>query len=314
MSQASRGYLIALIATFIWSLSGIFISYLTENFIFPVMVLALWRDILACLVLIPAIALIRRDLLVPQPRQIHFLFMYGFLLAVYNVIWTMSVDMNGAAVATVLVYGSAGFTALFAWLLFKEEMNIIKVLAIVCSLCGCVFVAGAYRVELWLINPVGIVTGLMTGFLFAVYSMMGKECARRGMNSWHAMLYSFTFAVLFLFIFNILPISASGNGSIYDILPVLPLQGWIALIILAWVPTIGGYGLYIMSMQILPASIANLIATLEPAMTGILAYMFLGERFTMVQFIGAGMIIGAVVIVRLNEIYGKRNDNHKKAG
>jgi drug/metabolite transporter (DMT)-like permease len=73
------------------------------------------------------------------------------------------------------------------------------------------------------------------------------------------------------------------------------------LILLGIGPTIGGYGLYTVSLTYLPASVANLVATLEPSMTAVLAYLFLGERLTSPQLFGSALVITGVIILRLNE-------------
>ena len=73
------------------------------------------------------------------------------------------------------------------------------------------------------------------------------------------------------------------------------------LIILSFVPTLLGFGLYNTSMHYLPASIANLIATLEPAMTAVEAYIFLDERMTIIQITGSVIILSAVLIVQLEK-------------
>ena len=44
-STYSRGYLIALIATVLWSTTGPFISYLSKTYALPSLVLAFWRDL-----------------------------------------------------------------------------------------------------------------------------------------------------------------------------------------------------------------------------------------------------------------------------
>ena len=79
------------------------------------------------------------------------------------------------------------------------------------------------------------------------------------------------------------------------------LNGWGALAFLAIGPTIGGYGLYTVSLGYLPASVANLIATLEPAFTALQAYLFLGEMMTGMQIIGSVVILCAVLFLRWYE-------------
>jgi drug/metabolite transporter (DMT)-like permease len=73
------------------------------------------------------------------------------------------------------------------------------------------------------------------------------------------------------------------------------------LVLLAVVPTVGGYGLYTVSLTHLPASTASLIVTLEPVMTAALAFVFLGERLTVLQTLGGGLILTGVVLLRLSD-------------
>jgi drug/metabolite transporter (DMT)-like permease len=51
-------------------------------------------------------------------------------------------------------------------------------------------------------------------------------------------------------------------------------------------------------MSYLPASITNLLATTEPMMTAVEAYLFLDERMTAIQIAGSVIILFAVLIVR----------------
>jgi drug/metabolite transporter, DME family len=301
MSRTSKGYLIGIIGTAFWSSTAVFIAYLNRAHHIQPLQLAFWRDLLVSLALIPALFLVRRSLLRLDRRQVRFFLLYGLVLALFNSIWTLSVKYNGASVSTVLVYGSAGFTALLAWWLFHEPLNRYKIIAILFSLGGCVLVSNAYNPETWQVNPFGILVGLCSGLLFAIYSLLGKESSQRKINSWSALLFSFANAVFFLFIFNLMPFLPGSAGSIEGLLPQLVPSGWLALVTLALVPTILGYGLYTVTLGYLPASIANLIATTEPAFTAILAYFFLGEQLTPIQLLGGAMIIGAVFIVRLTE-------------
>jgi DME family drug/metabolite transporter len=301
MSRSTKGYLISIIGVGFWSTTGIFISYLTNNYRMPPLLLSLWRDVLVCLALVLAFLFVRRSLLQIARENVRFFIIYGFILAVFNSIWALSVKLNGAAVATVLAYGSAGFTALLAWWLFKEQLGLRKVVAVVFSLGGCLLVSNAYNAAVWRLNPLGISVGLLSGLLFAIYSLIGKETSHRGINPWSSLLFSFGPAVFFLLLFNLIPFLPGSAGSIKLLLPVLPVLGWMVLVFLAFVPTILGFGLYIVAMGYLPVSIANLIATLEPVMTTIEAYILLGERMTLLQIFGGFLIVAAVVIVRLAE-------------
>jgi drug/metabolite transporter, DME family len=301
MSRLTKGYFIAIIGIIFWSTTGVFIAYLIANYKIPALLLAFWRNLLVCVALIPVLFLLRRPLLGINITQIGFYAFYGLILALFNSIWVLSVQANGAAVATVLGYSSAGFTAILALWLFKEKLGLPKIFAVILSLSGCVMVSKAYLAEMWKLNPLGVSTGLLSGLLFAGYSLMGKAAARRKINPWTSMVYSFAFGSLFVMIFNLFPMLPGAAGSFTALLPNIPVNGWLILIVLSFVPTLLGFGLYNTSMNYLPASVANLLATVEPALTAVEAYIFLDERMTMIQIIGSLIIISAVIIVRLEK-------------
>jgi drug/metabolite transporter (DMT)-like permease len=78
-------------------------------------------------------------------------------------------------------------------------------------------------------------------------------------------------------------------------------DGWIILFLLAAIPTLAGFGFYNVSLSYLPSSIANLIATMEPAFTAVTAYIFLAERLTTIQAVGGILTLAGVVFLRLFE-------------
>jgi drug/metabolite transporter (DMT)-like permease len=301
MSHLTKGYFIAIFGIILWSTTGVFIGYLITHYKMPALLMAFWRDLLVCVALAPALFLTRRSLLHVHASQIGFYILFGLTLALFNSIWVLSVKTNGAAVATVLGYSSAGFTAILAWWLFKEKLGLPKMVAIILSLSGCVMVSNAYNQEMWKLNPLGASTGLLTGLLFAGYNLFCKEAARRKINPWTTLLYSFAFGSIFIMIFNLFPILPDAAGSFKALLPKLPVNGWFVLMVLSFVPTVLGFGLYNTSMKYLPASIASLLATSEPIMTAVEAYIFLDERMTMIQIVGGLIILSAVFVVQLEK-------------
>ena len=303
-SHLTRGYSIALISAAILSTTSIFIRHLTQTYHLPALILAFWRDLFVFLTLLPILALGYRTLLRVHRQHLPYLVVYGLVLAIFNALWTLSVSLNGAAVSTVLAYCSAGFTALLGWWLLKERLGWGKLLAVALSLAGCVLVSGALDPAAWRLNVVGIVTGILSGLLYAIYTLMGRSASQRGFNPWTTMVYTFGFAAVFLLAFNLL----SGGqlpGAATRPEDFLWLgkawAGWAVLFLLAAGPTLAGFGLYNVSLTYLPSSVANLVLTLEPAFTASLAYFLLGEHLTMVQITGSLLILGGVVFLRISE-------------
>lgn len=300
MSRLTRGTLISLIGVLVWSFSAIFISRLTGYYRLQPLLLAFWRDVIVSLGLLGVLLVTRRRLPRFERKRMPFFIFYGLLLSAYNAVWTLSVPLNGAAVATVLCYGSMGFTVILARWLFHERITFAKIIGVILSFTGCALVANAFDATAWSARPLGIAVGILSALLFACYSLAGKEAAQRGLDTWEVMFFTFSFASLFLLLGNLATITPAANLAA-GLLPMLPPFGWLLLVTLALFPTLLGYVLYNLSMNYLPVSVANLIATLEPALTSVEAYLLLGELLTLVQVGGSLLVIAAVVIVRISE-------------
>jgi drug/metabolite transporter (DMT)-like permease len=303
-SRSAGGYAVALLSAAILSTTAVLIRHLTQAYAVPALVLALWRDALAAITLLPILVMLRRDLLRIARRHLPYFMLYGLILAVFNAFWTLSVSLNGAAVSTVLAYSSAAFTALLGWRFLKESLHGAKVLAVVMCLLGCALVAGALDPRVWQSNVLGIMAGVLTGLAYAVYSLMGRSASQRGLNPWTILLYTFSFATLWLLLFNLLPadwLPGTASSPLAAVRPDIAAAGWWVLFLLAAGPTLLGFGLYNVSLSLLPSSVANLILTSEPAFTALLAYLLLGERLGAGQIIGTLLILTGVVVLRLYE-------------
>lgn len=305
-SSYSRGYLIALVATVLWSTTGPFISYLSKSYSLPSLVLAFWRDLFVSFGMVTGLLIFSRARFDLDRSYWKFMVFYGLTLAVFNSMWTFSVQYNGAAVATVMAFSSPAMTAILSRLVFKEHFSRIKVISILLSLTGILFVSGAHDPASWNLNPLGIILGLLSGLMFAIHNLEGKHAADGRIDSWTALLYSFAGATFFLFLFNI-----GGNLFFAHKAPLSGLMwlgnspsGWGILFFLGVGPTLGGFGLYTLSLRYLSPTTANLIATLEPAFTAIWAYLFLSEHLSGAQLAGSLLVFTGVTLLRVSGTEG----------
>lgn len=303
-STLTRGYTVALISSVILSTTAVFIRYLTQTYQIEPLVLAFWRALFVVLTLLLAFGVFKRDLLTVSRARLGYLAIYGFVLAIFNSLWTLSVAQNGAAVATVLVYCSAAFTTLLGWWFLKERLDGGKIIAVILCLVGCVLVSGALNPAVWQTNLLGILAGVLSGLGYAIYSLMGRSASQRGLNPWTTLLYTFGFATVFLLGVNLLPGDLlPGTASQPSDFFMLgnSLAGWGVLLLLAAGPTVTGFGLYNVSLSLLPASVVNLILTTEPVFTAVLAIILLGEQLIIVQVVGSLLIMSGVFFLRVYE-------------
>jgi drug/metabolite transporter (DMT)-like permease len=303
-SNLARGYSVAVVSAIILSTTAIFIRHLTQAYQLPALILAFWRELFVALTLFLALKLVRPNQIKIKKQDFPYLFIYGFVLAIFNSLWTLSVALNGASISTVLAYSSAGFTALLGWWFLKERLDWTKLVAVALSLAGCVLVSNALDLEAWTANFVGILTGMLSGLFYAVYSLMGRSASQRSLNPWTTLLYTFSFASGYLFLLNVIPGDFLPGKAIQanDLLWLgNSVSGWGILVLLAAGPTLAGYGTYNISLSYLPSSVANLIVSLEPAFTAAMAYALFGETLTVTQIIGSLMILTGVIFLRIYE-------------
>jgi len=302
--QLNRGFLVAVTSAIVLSFTAILIQMISQNYQLPALILAYWREIFVALSLLPALLITKPALLRLEKPHLPFLVLFGLVLALFNMLWTLSVTLIGASVATVLVYCSGAFTAILGWWLLKETLGWKKIAAVMLCLLGALFVSGATNPAAWEANALGIVTGVLSGLMYAFYSLMGRSATQRGINPWTALFYTFLFASFFMLLTNLLPGSViPGTASTPSEMFILGNRwaGWLLLLLLAAGPTLLGFGLYNVSLSLLPSSTTNLIVTVEPVFTAITAYFLLDERLSPLELLGSGLILIALVILRMRK-------------
>lgn len=300
-ANSSTGYLYAVIATIALSLTAIIIRHLSVHYGLPALVTAFWRDAFAALILLAYLSTRKALLRVSRPDLVY-LAGYGLLFSVFNIFWTLSVVQNGASVATVLVYSSAPFTAILGWWLLEEGLGLPKGLAILLSLAGCALVSLAG--SSFQTNGLGLLIGIASGLCYAIYTLLGRKAAQRGLNPWTTSFYTFAFAAFYLLLFNLLPLKfipgqAASPGEILWLGKAW--SGWFFLFLLALVPTVLGFGFYNNALVILPSSVANMFLTIEPLFTALFAFWLFREQLNLTQMFGGLLTILGVLLISANE-------------
>lgn len=290
MKPQLRGYVIVLSGTVIWALSGIVTKILLTWYAIAPITIAVWRvTIITGFMLAVLSALNARTLRFPW-HDLRLFLVYGIVgIGIHQLVWIGSVQYNGAAVATVILYTGPALVTIVAARFLNERITRRKVLALVLALIGCALVARMYDTQQIRVNALGILAGLGSACTFATYSLLGRLATQR-YSAWTALFYAFLFGTLFLWPLALL----QGN-----VIPSnLALDGWGWMVFLALGPTLGGFASYTLGLSYLPASIASILAAFEPVTTATLAFWIFGETLELPQLIGAGLILTGVILLR----------------
>jgi DME family drug/metabolite transporter len=253
--------------------------------------LAFWRDLVSSLVLLVGLLVVNPKLLRVKKTDLPWLIGMGVIsIGIFHIFWNIAVLRLGTSLATVIQSNAPIFVTFMAWIFFKEQLSLRKILAIIAAVGGTILAAGVIGNWDFQVDSAAIWIGLGSAFTYGTLSLFGKKLV--GVyNSWTITFYIFLIGTLTIFLFQ---------GGRPDPWPVgsgiLPwMLGFVLL------STILGFGLYTKALSMLPASVAAIISTAEILSASILSAIFLGERLEIWQILGAALIIMGVVLVSLNK-------------
>ncbi|MFW6115809.1 MAG: DMT family transporter [Chloroflexota bacterium] len=280
------GYVAVLAATACWGTSGVFVKLILADQQVSALALAFWRDLATFLVLLIGLRLLRPAWLTVKRRDLLWFAALGAAIGVFHIVWNLAVFLNGAAVATVQQAAMPAIVALLAWLIWREPLTRRKVLAIILTFVGTIFVSGVLVLGQTDITLAGFLVGVATPTMYAGWNLLMKQI-RGAHNSFTTLTCGFGFAALVLLpvqFFTPQPASVS---------PALGLH-FTGLILLA---TVGGFSIYTFALGRLQASVATILAMAEIPVVALYAYVLLGERMTAEQIFGSFLVVGGVLML-----------------
>ena len=207
-----------------------------------------------------------------------------------------SVLYNGPAMAVVLVYTYNAFVTLGARLFFKEPIRPLQALALVVSFLGLILAVRAYDPETLRLGAVGTLIGLASALAQAVYVFFNQRFIKT-----HAPLVTLAWLMGFgaLALFVICLIVAPGDLTAVGDAGVAGLLVFIAL-----GPTLGGYGLFNLSLRYIPGKISGLISVLEVPVAALISFVLLNDRLEPIQLVGMVLILISTVLPNLDAFRG----------
>lgn len=271
------GYVFISGAAVCWGLIGIFSSIAFSQGLSPGEV-AFWRASMAW-VLFGALAVKRREVRIDR-KDAPLAAVFGLMgISVFYMSYQYSVKSGGAALASVLLYTAPAWVVAASFFIYREKLTFLKVISVIMVILGVFLISKNPQSKStgWIV----IWAGLLSGFCYSLYYTIGKYF--RG---------KYSSATLF---FWILPVGVAG------ILPFVTFShktptAWMALISVAVISTFAANFLYYQGLKYLEAGRASIVATLEPVIAAVTAWLFLGEIFTATGYAGAALVLTAVLI------------------
>ena len=275
-----------LLGASLWGLSGNAAQVLFHDYNFPVNGLVATRMLISGTILM----LILRPRIPPKPwGRLIVLAVIGY--AGSQFFYLLAIQFSNAATATLLqflflpmVASYEGITGLFHW---SKQWTLTMILAVVGTVL--LVVGESFKV---LITPSGIAAGLLAAFSGAYYTLGSKAYVRQR-GSWWITGYGFTLGGLATLPFGILSL---WNYQFPNTLTESLRLGLLLVFVIVF-GTLLAFGLYVSGLERLTATETGVASSLEPIVSALAAYAFLGVLLSPAQYFGGALIILAVVIV-----------------
>lgn len=292
-SSAYQGYVFVLLSGTLFGTMGIFLKLIMRYSNFTSPQIAAARATIVTIALLLGIGLFRRSLLKVRFRDLPFLVLFGLLgMAAIHTFFIYAVQLTTVAIAVMLTYTSPMFASLISWRFAGERMTWRKAVSLSITFAGCFLVVRGYDLAQLRLNWLGILAGICSGFFLALYSLLGhRATARHG--PWTALVYGMGFGAVFLWVAEV-PFGVASFGD-------YPLATFL-LVVLALVPTLFAYLAYNFGLRYLSASDACLVATVEPVVGTLLAFLLLGEILQAPQLAGGALVIAGIVILQQSSL------------
>ena len=194
----------------------------------------------------------------------------------------------GVSLATLACYCGPIIVILLSPLIFNERLDIYKISGFIIVFTGMIFVNGSE------LSQTGISFGLVCGILSAVtYSLM--VIFAKKVKTINGLEYSF---IQLISSFFIVAIFLGLKQGFY--IPKLT-ENIFPVLFLGVINTGIGCYLYFSSIKELPAGTVAICGYLEPLSALFFSAIFLNERLSFIQIIGAILIIGGAIIAELSK-------------
>jgi drug/metabolite transporter (DMT)-like permease len=233
-------------------------------------------------------------------RELLFLVAFGIVgVALVQWLYFVAIHNLPVGVALLIEFTAPLFVALFARFVYREHIRRRIWVAVVLCIAGLAVV-----VEVWAgvaFSTTGVTAALAGALGLTAYLLMAER-ERRHRDPVSLSFYGFLFAAalwavvqpLWRFPWAVLDdsVSLQGNLSEHEA-PVWVLVGFVVV-----VGTMVTFSLLTGALRHISATRASIVATLEPVVATVVAWIWLGETFGAAQLVGGAVVLAGIFLAQ----------------
>jgi drug/metabolite transporter (DMT)-like permease len=210
----------------------------------------------------------------------------GFGYAIQAGAYFAALKRIDASLLSLLLYTFPAIVAGAAVALGRERLDRRRLVALGLALGGLVLVVAGTGTGA--LDPLGAALGLGAAVVYSVYILASEGIAGRVRPLVLSALVCTGAAVSL----------TAGSTVLGELRPgALTLAGWGLMACIAAVSTVGAIGLFFAGLKRVGATTASILATVEPLVTVVLAFLIFGEVLGVVQIAGGALVLAAVLVI-----------------
>jgi len=233
-------------------------------------------------------------------KGVLFASLAGLSLAIDMSMWATGIMSSNAAMPTLTANLTPLWVGIGGYFFFKERRTTRFWFGLVIAIVGVVFL-----VIQDLYQPIGIFKGLMLGLLAGIFYagfMMLVQMGRRYLDTLSFLFLSSLATTLFLGIFMLFQnLEFAGYST----------KAWVLFVIMGVMIQAGAWFLINFAQGHLPASLVAPTLLAQPVLTGVVAFLLLGEALTLWQIAGGVIVVIGIYTVHFAKQRKKTNKKTK---
>ena len=285
-SAKGGAYASILLAAALWGIIGLWNRRLMAGGLSPTGIVTV-RNFGGMALLCAVFAVKDRSVFRVKREHLKYFFGTGIISVVlFTICYFSCQQICSLAIASILLYTAPSFVVLLSALLWKESIDLFKILALLLTLVGCSMVCGLFSGDVTM-TLTGFFLGLGAGFFYALYSIFGRY-ALDHYSSMTVTVWTFLFAgPASLLLLRPADISAMGSD------PTMPITA-VCLVVFS---TVLPYLFYTSGLAKVESGKASIMASLEPVVASLVGVIAFGEPMTAMTAIGIFCVLGGVAIL-----------------
>lgn len=240
----------------------------------------------------------RRAFVVPKSQWPALIVMGVVGVGLLQATYALALQILPVGIALLLEYTAVPMVALFAFIVFKEQVRGRIWFSIGLIMAGLAVVAEIWASEL---DPLGVLWGLTAAVTLATYFIVGER-QMKAISPLALMFWAMTIASIFWLIFSgwwaIEPGVFTTVVNLGGVLSGISVPVWG---LLAWNVIMGSFLPFLLSLQaikLLSATAAGIAATSEVAFAFVVAWLWLQETLSAPQTIGASVVMLGIILAQ----------------